>query len=214
MLRSSAIDVLVLYFIDRGVCGVIGRFRTAFDVALLAAVGAVVFSGSAWSQLELPIQGGNGGGIFRVTCPVNTFMIGIEGNAGRIVDHMRLVCAPFTKTENGKNFKADQTKLFNQGEIIGESQGGAFNQAICRNGGFVKTIKFNTAFFEDKHLLEHVRITCKDAGAAESTHRFGFFESGGQPATQTCPPNMWLVGLRGRRGSFVDAIGAVCAVMP
>ena len=138
----------------------------------------------------------------------------LEGNTGAIIDHMRVLCAPFLPAQGGPNFKADQSRIINQGEIIGESGGGGSQSSICRNGGFVKTIKFNTAFFEEKHLLEHVRLTCKDAGAAESTHLFSRFESGGQPATQTCPPNMWLVGLRGRRGSFVDAIGAVCAVMP
>ena len=184
-------------------------------VAILATAGTITFSGMAWADFfEMPIQGGNGGGLFRVFCPANTFVVGLQGKSGAIVDHMRLVCAPFTLTANGKNFDALHSRQFNQGEVIGESNGGGDDEAICTNGGFVKTIKFNTLFFEEKHLIEHVRITCTDAGAVSGTRLFGQFETGGSPATQTCPGGTWLVGLRGRRGSFVDAIGGMCAVMP
>jgi hypothetical protein len=136
-------------------------------------------------------------------------MAGIEGNAGTVVDHMRILCAPVTPLSNG-GFTVGQ--IFNQGEIIGESPGGAFDQAICTKSRLVKEIRFNTEFFKDIHLVAFVKVVCTKAGSVQ-LDTFGFNLPAGE-VRQECPGNTFAVGLRGRRGSFVDAIGLVCRSMP
>ncbi len=197
----------------------IERKRIACKLAILTSIAGLVLSEPASAQqFEHPIRGGNGGGFFKITCPPNTFWVGLQGQAGAVIDHMRLLCAPFTTIPGGprKNWRIDRSKIFNQGEVIGESPGGGSLNLVCTGSRFVRLIEFNTEFFEDKHLVAFVRMTC-DHGtlSGEDVLPFGFnFPVGVGPAVQGCPDGMWAIGLRGRRGSFVDAIGLVCAPMP
>lgn len=186
---------------------------TAMGLTLLPAL---MFSGPASGQsFEHPILGGNGGGFFKVICPANTFWVGLEGNVGLVIDQMRLLCAPFTLLQgNGrKNWKVDANRVFNEGEIMGQSAGGGPERPICADSRFVQVVRFNTEFFQGKHLVAFVKMGCTHPFKIDESLNFGNNFPIGE-VRQDCPDGMWAIGLQGRRGSFVDAIGLVCAVMP
>jgi hypothetical protein len=164
---------------------------------------------------EFPIQGGNGGSFFKLMCPPGTFIAGIEGNNGAVIDHMRLLCAGFkilSTTLPPFHFSVGVAK--NQGEIIGNSAGGGHQVTQCGNDRLVGSISFNTEFFEDKHLIAFVVMNCEGSpGTKPEEIRFGTNFPGGSVVHQACDVGHFAVGLRGRHGSFVDAIGLICSRM-
>jgi len=189
------------------------RFQIrAAVIAFLASAGALAFCGEAWSDIH---GNGAGGQPFSVTCPPGTFVTGITGRAGNIIENMQLECAGFDKTENNTNF---QTKPpFPQGSIMGAGQGGSDikpGDARCGGGTFVKEIRFNTRVFNDLPLIESIRLECRDLQGGSSTHLFGNAETTQGQFIEKCPGKDFVVGLAGRVGLFVDAVGPVCAVMP
>jgi hypothetical protein len=127
---------------------------------------------------------------------------------------MQLRCAPFRVSGDPTDWTVDPNSIFNQGQIMGESQGGAVSKRSCGDSRFVKRIRFNTDFFEDKHLIQFVHLFCEHPRNGKQDFIFGFNPVGGDIADQTCDTRDWVIGFRGRRGSFVDAIGLVCARMP
>jgi hypothetical protein len=187
----------------------------AFQMAVLASAGLLSLIEQARSYTDHPIEGGKGGNDFTVICPPNSFLLGLSGNTGGIIEKMQLICAPFTPATpaaSRTNFSVGQR--FDQGAWIGAGTGGSSARSTCTTGtGFVKEIRFNTAVFNDARAIEHIRLECGDLQDHASTHLFGKNETQGGHR-QRCQGNEFLVGFRGRVGLYVDAIGAVCAGMP
>jgi hypothetical protein len=187
------------------------RFRIkmagmGFQLGVLATAGVLVFCGQAWSA----VNGGPGGQPFRVICPPGTFVKGLTGKAGNIIENMQLLCAGFDKA--GNNFVTKPP--FPQGSIIGAGQGGNDVKQECGPPIFVKEIRYNTRVFNDFTLIESIRLECRDLELGTSTHLFGNVETSQGQFIERCPGREFLVGLEGRVGLFVDAVGPVCAVMP
>lgn len=191
--------------------------RTLAIGLLTAGLTALTFSGPAFGT-EFPIAGGKGGGFFRVFCPPGNFMVGLQGRAGDVIDHMHVICAGVTP-RRAIPPRRDWTRdpnVFPVGNFIGTSNGGADDNQVCGGFNLVKGIRFNTRFFDGLHLVAWVNMTCNHArfaGAQDLTFGSGL-PPGSSPATQVCPAREWAIGLKGRFGDRVDAIGLLCAPMP
>src|SRR5436309_2067866 len=71
------------------------RKRKACGLTVLAAITALAISGPASGGFEGEIQGGKGGGFFKVNCPPGQFWVGADGAAGFVIDRMKLLCEQF-----------------------------------------------------------------------------------------------------------------------
>jgi hypothetical protein len=198
-----------------------GRRGGTWKLPVLASFAGLLISwpAQALAQHDFDIQGGAGGGFFKIFCPPGEFWVGLRGRAGDVLDHVQLICAGFhterTTIVTRKNWTIVPPK-HNHGELIGGSGGGAPLRMECNDNRFVQGINFNTEFFDGGHLVAFITMTCEHhlfSGSDEL--KFGFnFPVGTGPQKQFCPEGMWAIGLKGRRGFFVDAIGLLCSEMP
>lgn len=176
-------------------------FLVAFFVALLA-FGTTT---SSAQEIELPIEGGAGGVPFRVTCPPGDYLMGFEGRVGGWVDSMYIHCLKGPHWRDG----------YNQGQLMGNGLGGRPIYGGCPYSYAIRNIIFNAVEYENTHVLNHIRGECKNIwGVQTRDFEFGPRDGPHNHANQTCPPGTLAVGLRGRQGLYIDAIGLICRAAP
>jgi len=191
----------------------IKQLANAWRILSFAAVGIVLISAPARSEpFLLPVQGGGGGGGFFAACPPDHFVVGLRGRTGAWIDNMRLICAHGGVPNLGAPF--------DHGFVIGNSVGGADAVAQCPRNTFVGNIRFNTVNTHGDDgfvVINTIEIFCfNNNGEFVTTRHFAQDDgphTGGHPdRSSNCPdnPRMALIGLHGRHGLFVDAIGGVC----
>lgn len=186
----------------------------AWNILGFATVGILLISAPARSEpFLLPVQGGGGGGGFFAVCPPDHFVVGLRGRTGAWIDNMRLICARGGVPSLGAPF--------DHGFVIGNSVGGADDVAQCPQNTFVKNIRFNVVNTHGDDgfvVINTIKLTCFNNNGEFVAFRHlarddGPHDADGHPVNSSlCPgnPRMALIGLHGRHGLFVDAIGAVC----
>jgi hypothetical protein len=195
---------------------------------------------SAQAQTSiLPPIGGRGGGQFIARCPGNELLTGFELRAGDDVDAIRPLCvAAFGTRETnpvqltsgsglttGKDpFGFDIVKL--ESGWYGGTGGGVTN-VICPKdtpiviGMYVRAEGVKTVTVNNIHLFCGIAATTQqpsefpsavfDGPVAKSTYDL----FGGNPVvegdgTQRCPSGLVGVGINGRSGVWLDAVGLIC----
>ncbi len=190
------------------------RYIFLFAVTLLAAFAALAPAARA---VDLPIDGGPGGGPFRIRCGPGSFITGFEGRTGAYIDHFRIRCGAFD---------ANTRQITPRGALpitIGTSGGGGSASAACPNGWAVFTIQFAST---RDHFIHHIDLRCAPPTGPETIWRtYGpttpipsetgvFTTFSAPPAPQVCPPFEFAVGIQGRSGLYVDALGLICEPLP
>ncbi|MGH8263090.1 MAG: hypothetical protein ACRET4_06410 [Steroidobacteraceae bacterium] len=167
---------------------------------------------------DLDATGGNGGGPFRVTCQPGSYIVGVAGRVGEWIDQVSMQCAHWN----------DQTHRLEPPSLaqvpIGTSNGGRALATYCPNGSVVQVLTI-TSLSSDNRLIANLYLTCHfvEGNGPDTDIQFG--EDGvvnrSSLATtfvasvqQECPSNELAVGLHGRSGLFIDAIGLVCGPAP
>jgi hypothetical protein len=177
-------------------------------------------------SIDLPVQGSGRGGPFRIACPGGSFMTGFEGRTGAWIDHFRIVCA---------SFDASTRQLTNPLAVaatIGVSGGGGPSSAACPSGWAISGIQYQETKGDGPSDVGHsIGFTCAATVGTERVARhFGplstpeerskpfsplgtpFGSAGYDPSV--CPGGEFAIGLYGRSGKFVDAIGLICVPLP
>jgi hypothetical protein len=149
--------------------------------------------------------GGNGGGPFGpIECPRGTAIVGLAGNAGAVIDHMRLICGTANRPEDD----------FVDNRMIGSSLGGGPIQTKCPAFQAVKSIQVDVTDFDGNFVISTINLTCMARldGGFGPTLPFGNFQ-GQDAGNQGCAnPEGFAVGLAGRFGDFIDAVGISACV--
>ncbi len=190
--------------------------RASFIVAMLVAM---VLPGGARADDVLPALGGAGGGKFEAHCPPGQLLAGIDLHAGDDVDAVRPLCV----TPQGPR---DTTAPTAENNWYGGSGGGPAS-VVCNRYNPVVSGLFIGYEGRDTVIVNNIHLYCGDTGNTQppsdaATARFDApaIESGAPPfqrfviseqAIQRCPPGQPAVGLHGRSGKWVDAIGLICA---
>lgn len=199
------------------------QIEKLFMVLVLLLIGIVTIDSSNAIAAELPVRGGRGGEYFHDACPAGSYLVGLEGRNGAWIDQIAPICAPWRWDLHA--FGPPLT-----GTLHGTSGGGVFNKRICspdkaitqwylfptvgngsREPKFVETIEGRCDRVEppflSKKKLESLPFGCS---APFSCMR-------GLPRdtwTEACPQGELAVGIHGRAGLFLDAIGLICAPRP
>ena len=168
-------------------------------------------------QALVPI-GGSGGGPFTARCAQGAMLTGLELSTGDDVDAIRPVCAVAYQPEQAGPAMPYPSRY-------GGNGGGATSQLICPDATPVITGLYVQAEGADTTIVNRVHLFC---GLAEATARRGAYpgpaydgpkeESGGiwshfsSPFDDTafCPAGLVAVGINGRSGIWLDAVGLVC----
>ncbi|WP_156419486.1 RICIN domain-containing protein [Aureimonas sp. AU12] len=191
-----------------GLFGRAGWYVDAIGPRCAPVVGGAV-AGAARSVD--PLRGGPGGGAFVRDCPTGQVIVGLGGQSNDLVSRITLQCGVLAGTDRVSTAGA---RLADIGSVGG---GTTFPVASCANAGLATGLvgEFDAAF------VRKLQLACRDAsGTAGTTPATTFSTSvttpivattGGTPASLSCASGEALVGLFGRAGWYVDAIGPRCA---
>jgi hypothetical protein len=173
--------------------------KTAIAVAVVLGT---VTAGSMHSAHADDFVGGPGGGSFGVIdCPSGTVVVGLAGRSGAVIDTMQLFCSP--PLGGPEAIMLDPRR-------IGPSNGGGPISAMCPVLKTAAGIDVNVARFDGHVVVSQIILRCRsELVGSDSSVVFG--GGGGDGAGgSTCPDHTFMVGLAGRSGDFIDALGITC----
>jgi hypothetical protein len=168
----------------------------------------------------LPI-GGGGGGPFTARCPQGQLLAGFELRTGDDVDAIRPLCVtPYGPADVGP--REPYANKFG-------GDGGGIRQLVCPNGipiviGMYVYAVGRTEVVDGIHLFCGTAATTQGPSGDQSNVPAAVFDgTGGHPGsgwlapfssvesdTQRCPAGLVAVGINGRSGSWLDAVGLMC----
>ena len=153
---------------------------------------------------EFEPAGGPGGTPFRQLCPAGQYLVGARWRSGSWLDQISMTCAPVDA--NGV------TGPQSHGQTFGGNGGNPHEQSC--DPGFVIT---GAAILQDSSQNPFVKEIDVDCKSTTSTLFSGF--AIGKVATvfpdhdQFCPDGQAVIGIQGRSGKYVDAIGMICGAI-
>jgi hypothetical protein len=179
-------------------------------ICLTAAIFLLVLSAHAQTDARLSPLGGNGGIQFVARCPQGQLLNGFEVRVGDTVDAIRPICvAAYGPAEIGPP-QPYPTKY--------GGDGGHIQQLVCPRDTPI-VIKMDIGW-EGKEVfsVSYIGLFCgvasttqtptKDPTVNAYTHFDIFAPRGGE--LESCPPGLVAVGISGRAGQWLDALGLTC----
>ena len=201
-----------------------GREHPQLPVRLVCLTAAIVFlviSAQAQTDATMPPIGGQGGNSFVARCPRDRFLTGFELRVGADVDAIKPICvAAYGPTDIGP-FQFYPSKF--------GGDGGHVQQLVCPRE--TPVLIQMVVFWEGLELLtvNNLHLYCGVVGPTQTLKDIpsasfdGEIETGhkdisGLPITppknggdsETCPPGLVAVGINGRAGQLLDAVGLIC----
>jgi hypothetical protein len=182
-----------------------------------AAMLFCVLSAQAQTDATLPPVGGGGGGQFVARCPQGQFLTGFELRTGDDVDAIRVICV----TAFGP---ADVGPPILGGISFGGTGGGNPQPLVCPPNAPIVTGMYVWAWGETTVTVSHIGLFCGQAATTQTTSEFPTVSFSGavtkftsKPVqkvsdTQRCPTSLVAVGINGRYGIWLDAVGLICGV--
>ncbi len=190
--------------------------KISIALTLLLGAFAVSFAAPA-PAIDLQVQGFGRGGPFRAQC-AGGYMVGFTGRVGAWIDNIRPVCA----TWDGRQLVNRVPHAFQ----AGASQGGGPASVSCPN--FIgQIVLYDTKGDGPTDVMHHIDFQCFSPTSVDE----GWRQYGSKTKTELrdssllargytgkyvspCPRGEVAVGMHGRHGSFVDALGLICEPMP
>jgi hypothetical protein len=194
------------------------RSTTLFGLMLLA--------GAAVAQVDqiLPPVGGEGGGQFFARCAWGDILRGFELHTGDDVDAIRPVCAPVYRRDVG-----GPVHVFSQ--KFGGDGGGVTNLLCPGEAPAIAGIEIGHEG-QDTDIVSTIHLYCSVAVPNQplTTYPTAAFDgpqihhteagpfTGYDPVffhtgQQTCPSGLVPVGINGRSGIWLDAVGLICGAL-
>ncbi len=175
------------------------QFRRALRICVLLAA-----TGSAHAESDLAAIGGGGGGTFRVRCAAPAMLTGIELRSGDYVDALRPLCV----NPDGQNEQTPPSEDAWKGGF-----GGGARRLVCpANTPIVWSIYVGIDPAEG--VVNDLLLYCNNVAesAAGMSAKLRPEEAyADHDDTQGCGRGQLAVGLHGRAGKYIDALGLICA---
>src|ERR1700687_2437630 len=191
--------------------------RRSRVILLPAAMLCFVLSAQAQTDAVLPPVGGSGGGAFVARCPQGQFLTGFALRTGNDVDAIRVICV----TAFGP---ADVGPPVPGGISFGGTGGGDPTPLVCPANAPIVTGMYVFAWGEKTVTVSNIGLFCGLAATTQTTSESPTVEFYGavtkfssKPVekvsdTQRCPTSLVAVGISGRYGIWLDAVGLICGV--
>lgn len=181
--------------------------RWLLTFCTLLAIGSALPGAAFGANLLSKVIGGPGGAVFADYCRLNDLMIGFNYTAGKALNTFAAVC------QSQKN-----------GVLTGTAYGGRTWGAAAENGveGDVRcpggqAVRGLSVFLDNNQDIHHLRTTCGPLlpNTGQSVYLPATRTVGGQavPTSSSagCPSGSIAVGVQGRYGALIDAIGLICS---
>ncbi len=188
-------------------------FKDAQIRNLILAV-ALVLAGAASpaAARDTGLTGGPGGGAFRDQCGPGQFLTGVSVNSGSWLDAVTPFCARFnaqTGLLGAPGFPMNRH---------GGKGGGASGPTTCNNQQYVTGMMFG--YIQDSKTgrpkyIASIQLDCAPIRAGDGKGRPKIGAGGTQAhGGFTCGDNQAVIGMVGRSGAYVDALGMICGPRP
>ena len=167
------------------------------------------------------IEGGAGGGGFITFCPPGQYLVGFDARAGAWVDNLGGLCAtydvqsgaldgvtPLSRQGGSGGAHVDPVKCSSRTQAIARIQ---FFMTIGTGGG--------------EGFVDYLSLSCQNLSSRsqDRSEEVALNTEGGAPYktngdrgyhVQACPRGQLAIGIQGRSGQFVDALGLICGPGP
>src|ERR1700738_2881354 len=181
-------------------------------ICVPAALLFFVLPAQAQTDAVLPPIGGPGGGQFVARCPQGQFLTGFNLMTGDYVDNIRPLCvAAYGPGDVGPLVP---------GETSFGGNGGGRRQLLCPKDAPIVTGMYVMAegVDPDPIVVRQIHLFCGIAAATQQPSEFPCAVFDGQVCpyvhgpsdTQRCPAGLVAVGINGRSGASLDAVGLIC----
>jgi hypothetical protein len=156
----------------------------------------------ASANTKFPARGGVGDHGFEDVCPPGEYMVGIAARVGAWMDRLRVACAAMNREGKwGPRHFPENSR---------GGRGGSPVEAYCGDGEVIAAMK---AFSVAKpKAVSDIHFTCRTV--ATGKNRVLYIESTTVNPhglrLQQCPDGEIAVGLHGRHGIHVNAVGLIC----
>ena len=202
------------------------RCFNVLPLVFLLLLGWSAYLPTSGLATDVPVYGGPGGNSFQAECPKGSYLVGLAGRTGSWVDRIAPVCAPWLR--GSQTFGAPSI-----GQSFGMSTDGQEHQTTCWHSGpnnsavqswHIETLK------SDNRFVQYIGVACISLKPSPVLTSAPFFEFGSRPVgeerlspgpyisnraySQSCPASEIAVGIHGRAGLFVDALGLICGPLP
>ena len=192
----------------------------AIGLAAVSAIAMAALPSAARAQAGA-IHGGGGGEYFEFNCGPGQVLVGLRWSAGVLIDSAQAVCA---RVDGNQTIGASA-----QGPVFGNDR--PFDQAIECPAGYAVTQALVARNESNPHLgsvqLLCTQLTNRVDGGTTSIHMRGggnleghqspFVFIGGNEGVASgmsnCPGG-YAVGIRGRDGGYLTALGLICGPKP
>lgn len=175
----------------------------------LATVAALMFSLPASAQSDRVLMGTlgdpEGGGPFRIECEPGDFLVGFDTQHTHVIDHIAPICG--NKARGGTYGRPWAGQRPKGPTAVDE-------QLLCPAGSILTILH---VFVDNGALVNNVGMTCLNPDApARREHtnkvlaRWKLKNPSVRDRRFLCPEGMVGVGIYGRAGSAIDALGLIC----
>lgn len=223
MLRNANRFLLVTLSRQRIRAGSSRSTGKRFHWSALGALVAMLFfvlPAQAQRDFMLPPIGGDGGGNFINRCPQGQLLTGFDLHTGDDVDAIRPICVTaYGPTDVGPRVA---------GGIWSGGNGGGPRQLLCPGNAPIVTGMYVDGLGVDTIIVNKIHLFCGIASTTQTPHDVpdvSFDGSGGRTTvnlsggrysgevkdTQRCLLGRVAVGINGRSGVWLDAVGLICA---
>ena len=178
----------------------------------IIAILALVFLGpGSVTAKEFAPEGGSGGTPFRDLCPAGQYLVGTNARTGAVVDQISITCAPV---------KPDGTvgALFH-GPTRGGPGGGTPKEpgnknkerrTTCADNEIVTAMGLLPGEQQSRQVVRLIIFNCVST-TGTARHNLDIGDAPLFPTiNQACPDGEAAMGLQGRAGAHVDALGLIC----
>jgi hypothetical protein len=183
---------------------------------------------------DLPIQGGRGGVAFRQQCGEHEYLVGFEARGMSWADAIRISCArhalprytvgPATAPlgfKGGSGGTLRTARCPSPAEAVAGIEivvtGSRGTLSVNDDPQLVTGFHFWCGRLAPPHERNEQRYELLSAAHFLASGSSGVFSTGREvtfPVPQSCPAGTLAVGLQGRAGQYVDAVGLICGAAP
>lgn len=160
---------------------------------------------------DTSLVGGPGGGAFRDVCGLDQYLTGFAVRSGSVFDAVIPFCGTFN----------DRTGLIGApgapGDRHGGNGGGLQGPVTCNNDQYVSGVMFGyTTERDEAKYIASISITCAPIKPGGRSSKLDIRAAAGRIGHGGfgCGDGKAVMGIHGRTGIYVDALGLICGSRP
>lgn len=194
------------------------RWQSQLLIRLICLTAALLFSvlsAQAQTDAELPLIGGAGGGPFTARCPQGQFLTGFELRTGADIDAIMPMCITAYGPADIGPLQPYKTRF--------GGDGGGPTPLLCPRDRpvVIGMYVFGGGDNDRSTIVRSLRLYCGTATTTQRPDDEKYEAAGVHTGSvhynsfsdwQHCPTSLVGVGIRGRSGIRLDAVGLVCGV--